>query len=591
MAITIGINAYHPDSAACLLKDGSIVAAAEEERFRRIKHWAGFPSESIRYCLAEGNLSLSDVDVIAINQNNKANLKRKILYGLSNRPQPRLILNRLMTRRKRVSIEVELMKYFPNEYFSGKIHHIEHHLAHLASSFYLSPFKEAVILSIDGFGDFASGGWGIGNGSGINIDKRIYFPHSLGIFYQALTQYLGFWNYGDEYKLMGLAAYGKPIYKKEIFDIIQLNEDGSYRLNLKYFLHHKKKIAQKWKNSQPKFNALFSPYLEKKLGKSREFASDIQQKHKDLAASIQHVYEQTLFHTLNKIYSDYQLPKLAIAGGCALNSVANGKIAQFTSFDELYIPAAPGDAGGAIGAALLASQNNEKAKLSCRTESAYLGPSYGDNYINVLLKKYDRELKALSCKTTYLDDENSLCDLVAKIIAEGNIVGWFQGRMEWGARALGNRSILGDPRRADMRERLNVKIKRRESFRPFAPSILSHKVKDWFDKSDSVPYMSQVFAIKHENRNKIPAVTHVDGTGRLQTVKEADNSRYFRLIKAFWKQTEIPMIVNTSFNENEPIVNKPEEALDCFLRTKMDVLVLGNWVVQRKSSNEKDHLY
>lgn len=580
MSVIIGINAYHGDSAACLVVDGELIAAAEEERFRRVKHWAGFPSEAIRYCLAEGGLHLEDVDYVAINQDASANIWRKVAYMVARRPDLSMVLDRIKNKRERAGVAEELMRVFPAEKLRAEVRHVEHHLAHLASAHLVSPFENSVVVSVDGFGDFASAAWGVGRGSHIEVEGRVYFPHSLGIFYMALTQYLGFPTWGDEYKVMGLAPYGQPKYLEEMRKVIHLQDDGTFRLNLDFFRHHREKTEDEWENGEPKVSALFSPKLEELLGPARKKGGELTQHHYDVARSVQAMYEEAFFHLLNKLYARHGLDTLTLAGGCAMNSVANGRVYRNTPFKRLYVQSAAGDAGGAIGAAY-AVWSELGGGPRFRMEHAYWGPHYSDADIAALL---DREKNALShagCSIRRIADEGELVRETAEAISQGLVIGWFQGRMEWGPRALGNRSILADPRRSDMKDILNLKIKRRESFRPFAPSILREHVGAWFETEDEVPFMMQVYQIRPERRADIPAVTHVDGSGRLQTVHRHTNPRYWRLIDSFREATGVPVVLNTSFNENEPVVCRPEEALDCFLRTKMDVLVLGDWIVRR----------
>ena len=580
MSIILGINAFHGDSSACLVIDGVLIAAAEEERFRRIKHWAGFPSEAIKYCLAEAGIDLSDVTNVAINQDSKANIWKKVGFALAKRPDMGMVLDRIKNKRERANL-LEGLASSVGLGFSGELHEVEHHLAHLSSAFHVSPFANAVVVSVDGFGDFASAAWGYGCGSQILVDDKVYFPHSLGIFYQALTQWLGFPNYGDEYKVMGLAPYGRPNYISEMRKIVHLQKDGSFKLALDFFRHHKEKVDYEWENGEPKVGLLFSLALVDLLGPARQMGEELTQRHKDIARSVQAMYEEALFHLLNTLHSQHGCDTLCLAGGCAMNSVANGKVYTNTPFKKVYIQSAAGDAGGAIGAAY-AVWHKLGGKRGFVMDHSYWGPHFSDNDLSVLLDKYASDLQVQSCEATYVSDEALLCEQTAQAIADGKVIGWFQGRMEWGPRALGNRSILGDPRRADMKDILNLKIKRRESFRPFAPSILRESVNDWFEQDDDVPFMMQVYPIRKEMQAKIPAVSHVDGSGRLQTVTADTNPLYHKLISTFGKMTGVPILLNTSFNENEPVVCKPEEALACFLRTKMDVLVLGNWLVCRR---------
>jgi len=576
--IILGINAYHADAAACIVRDGVLLAAAEEERFRRIKHWAGFPSRAIAYCLAEAKVDLGDVACVAVNRSGRANFFRKLGYVLTRRPSPRLLLSRLQNRKQVTGIAAELAA-LPGRPFAGTIDYVEHHYAHLASAFYPSPFAEAAVVSVDGFGDFASAAWGTGHGTALSLDGRVLFPHSLGVFYQAMTQYLGFPHYGDEYKLMGLAAYGDASCRHEAAKLLSLHDDGGFALDLKYFRHHRDDIAYEWHGGEPTCGPLFSQALIEELGPPRDPDAPLEARHRNLAFATQVVYEDAFFNLLTALQRRNRHGAIALAGGCAYNSVANGKIKDRTAFRQIYLQSAAGDAGGAIGAAL-AVWHRTGGRTAPMTH-AFWGPSFSDAECAALLEERRTAIDAEGCSVNRVDDEKELVAAAAEAIASGLVVGWFQGRMEWGPRALGNRSILGDPRRADMKDILNLKIKRRESFRPFAPSVLREKVADWFVRDDDVPFMLQVIAIRPERRGQIPAVTHVDGTGRLQTVDQAGNSRYHALIEAFFRLTGVPMVLNTSFNENEPVVCRPEEALDCFLRTKMDLLILGNHVVSR----------
>ncbi len=593
--IIIGINSYHGDASACLVRDGLIVAAAEEERFRRVKHWAGFPSQALGYCLKEAGVRLEDVQHVAVNSDPNANLSRRLWYAARHRPDPRLVLDRLRNRAKRSSIASELRQAFPGQVFEGKIDRVEHHLAHLASAFLVSPFADAVALSVDGFGDFASTGWGVGRGTSLSLDGRILFPDSLGVFYQAITQYIGFPHYGDEYKVMGLAPYGTPRFLSEMQNIIRLKTDGTFALDLRYFRHHKEKIEYQWSGGSPNVGRLYSPALEELFGPARAKDEPLTDRHRDIARSAQAMYEDTFFHLLANLHDRYGLDSLTLAGGCAMNSVANGKIKRRTRFKRVYIQSAAGDAGGAIGAAMLTWHRQSRVTVQHAPHAlagdtvgrlvmdhAYLGPGTDSGEVAGLLKARTAELRDQNCKVIALEHDEETYAFTAGRIAAGQVIGWFQGRMEWGPRALGNRSILCDPRRADMKAILNEKIKRRESFRPFAPSVLREHVSEWFEEDDDVPFMMQVFQIREEKRSLIPAVTHVDGSGRLQTVHRSTNPKYYALIEAFHTLTGVPMVLNTSFNENEPVVCRPEEALDCFLRTKMDLLVLGDTVIERK---------
>ena len=583
MPLVLGLNAYHGDASACLVEDGKVICAAEEERFLRIKHWAGFPTNAIKFCLQERGCTLSDLESIGINSNPRANYLRKVAHVLRYRASVSLVAERLANATARSSLEQQLSDAFPSENFRGKIHRVEHHLAHLASAFYPSGFQNSAVLSVDGFGDFASGAWGLGSHLGIEVRDRVFYPHSLGAFYQAITQFIGFPNYGDEYKVMGLAPYGKPKYLSEMQKIVKLANAGKYELDLDYFVFHREKVAYEWNDTSPSVGTLYSEKLHSLLGDSRQTNEELTQRHMDIACSAQAMFEEALFHMLEFIQQRSASDNLCLAGGCGNNSVANGKIRNNTDFKSVYVAAASGDAGGAIGAALVAHnlENSNPTAITKPMKHAYVGPAYSDVEVEEALNEQTEKLEAENIGVAKLEDWDELIRKTAERISNGEVIGWFQGKMEWGPRALGNRSILGDPRNQRMKEILNVKIKRRESFRPFAPSILREEVANWFEQDDDVPFMMKVFQIKPSRRKDIPAVTHVDGSGRLQTVYDDTNPKYYSLIKEFGEQTGVPILLNTSFNENEPVVCKPSEALDCFLRTKMDVLVINNYFIAR----------
>ncbi|MCG6873353.1 MAG: carbamoyltransferase [Gammaproteobacteria bacterium] len=581
MSIILGLNAFHGDSAACLFRDGQLVAAAEEERFRRIKHWAGFPSLAIRYCLEEAGVAISDVTHVGINSDSRAARWAKLRYLLSGRPHWSLVREKLSTRGRRASIE-SLLAENVGAGFRGLVCPVEHHRAHLASAFLASPFAEAAVASVDGFGDFASAARGFGNGTAIRESARIDFPHSLGVFYQALTQFLGFPNYGDEYKLMGLAAYGKPGFENALDRVVASAADGRFTLELDCFRHHRHPIGYEWVDSEPRSSELFSDRLADVIGvRQRRPDEAVTDVHRDLAASVQAVYERALIAFLRPLRE--QSDRLTLAGGCAMNSVANGKLYKALDLRSIYVQPAAGDAGGAVGAAALVSQKLGEDRAGAAMPHAYWGPHFEDTAIARLLQENATAIRDANCSVRQEPDDARLYAHTATAIADGRVIGWFQGRMEWGPRALGNRSILADPRRADIRDLLNHKIKRRESFRPFAPAVLAEQAPAWFEVSDAVPFMMKVLPVREERRREIPAVTHVDGSARLQTVAQEENPRLYALLQAFFELTGVPVLLNTSFNENEPIVCRPEEALDCFLRTRMDLLVMGNWIVERSS--------
>lgn len=581
--IILGLNAYHGDSSACIVIDGQLIAAVEEERFRRIKHWAGLPVQSINYCLKEAGVKIGEVDHIAINRNPKANFMKKALFAFFKRPSLKLVSDRLKNASKVVDLKTILCKELNTQHSKLKadFHHIEHHVAHLASAFFVSPFEKAAVVSIDGFGDFVGAMWGKGEGSKLGVRDRIFFPHSLGLFYLALTQYLGFPKYGDEYKVMGLASYGEPIYLGKMKQIVRLDGKGHFCLNLDFFIYHSEGVTMTWEGGEPKMGPVFSRMMEKSLGPARNSQQSINKEHENIAASMQAMYEEAFFHLLNYVYAQTKIPILCLAGGCAMNSVANGKIFDKTPFREVYIQAAAGDAGGALGAAYYVWNQVLGNNRDFIMEHAYWGPQFSETQVREALGVRGEELNQQGCKIRKIENERDLCQQTAKLISEGKVVGWFQGRTEWGPRALGNRSIVVDPRRAEMKNVLNARIKRREPFRPFAPSILLEKTGEYFEKDYPDPFMIKVYPVRPEKRAVIPAVTHVDGSGRLQTVRREDNPLYWQLIKEFEIITGVPVLLNTSFNENEPIVCTPEEALQCFLRTKMDVMVLGSYYITR----------
>lgn len=575
----LGINAYHGDSSACLLVDGKVICAIEEERIRRIKHWAGLPVESIKWCLSFAKITIKDIDYIALSRNPSAHIHKKLLRVLTGDPSFDFLKNRLSNVAKVKDIKTEIASQLSvsSEEINAKVKNVEHHKAHIGSAFLVSPFKEAACVTVDGFGDFLSVMRGIGKGSDIEITDWVEFPHSLGIFYTAFTQFLGFPHYGDEYKVMGLSAYGKPVYLNEMKKIVNLKENGLFELDTSYFLHDKGGVEMIWENSQPVIGRIFSDKLIEHFGKPRDKVDEITDHYQNIAASVQSMYEETFFHILNDIYKKTKLDSIALAGGCIQNSLANGKIYEKTPFKHVYIPPASYDAGTAIGAAMVVWYEKSKKQRSYIMENPFLGPSFSNEEIRT---KIDRSI-GQNCTIDFVENEKELLTKVANLISMGKITGWFRGRTEFGPRALGNRSILVDPRKKEMKDILNERIKKREWFRPFAPSILEDKVSDWFENSTPVPFMEKVYKIRKLKQELIPAVCHADGTGRLQTVSQTNNPAYYKLIKEFEKITGVPILLNTSFNDNEPIVNTPYDALQCFLNTKMDVLVMENYLISK----------
>jgi carbamoyltransferase len=579
----LGINAYHGDVSAVLVRDGELVAAVEEERYRRIKHIAGFPTTAIRACLDMAGVSPRDVQHVAVSRNPRAHLLRKGWFALRNRPGGGLVSDRAANYRRVAAIPETVATALglgPGDPHP-KVHWVEHHPAHLASSFFVSPFDEAAVCAIDGFGDFVSTSWAVGKGNHLDVIHRTFFPHSLGLVYLAITQYLGFGKFGDEFKVMGLAPYGTPDFVEPLRKLVRLLPGGHFELDLKYFRHWNGGAAMTWEEGEPKLDPVFSGELETLLGPARQPKEPVTSRHEAMAHSLQVVFEEAAFHVLNGLYDRTKIKQLCLAGGCAMNSVANGKIRQHTPFTDIYIQPASGDNGTALGAAYYVWNQVLGQPRHFVMKHGYWGPSFQADAVEAALAGRAEDMRTQGCQVRTIADLQALCDWTAERIADGLVIGWFQGRMEWGARALGNRSILADPRRADMREIINTKIKFREKFRPFAPSVAEESFAQYFIGAVVDPFMIQVYPVAPDKRSVIPAVTHVDGSGRLQTVNRDANPPYWELIRAFERRTGVPILLNTSFNENEPIVLRPEEALDCFLRTRMDVLVLGHHVVTK----------
>ncbi len=574
----LGINAYHGNASAAIVCEGRLVASVEEERFNRVKYAAGFPAQAIRYCLQEAGLELKDIDHVAVPRNPYARLSTKLFYALR---MPSFARERMKVLAKFTGIQEALPKAFDTDpaKIAAKFHRVEHHQAHLASAFFVSPFERAALLSADGLGDFASTMWGSGNGSRMKIDGAIAFPHSLGIFYSAVTQYLGFLKFGDEYKVMGLGAYGEPEQLEAFRDIVRTNGNG-FRLGLDYFTHHRSGPEMSWAEADktPTLGKMFSEAMERRLGPKRNPDEALEQRHRNLASALQARLEEVYLGMLKNLAERTHLKAVCLAGGVAFNCVANGKIFEKTGFEQVYVHPAAGDAGLAVGAAFYVWHQVLGRPRSFVMDHAYWGPEYTREKIRSAI-----DASGLAQNGWQVEElaEDNLMQRTAAIVADGKILGWFQGRAEWGPRALGNRSIVADPRRPEMKEILNRRIKHREIFRPFAPSILAEATGQWFAKSHPSPFMTLAYSVRPEKREKIPAPTHVDGTGRLQTVTREANPRYWSLIKAFEQLTGVPVVLNTSFNDNEPIVCRPEEALDCFQRTKMDALVLGDFLITK----------
>ena len=580
--IILGINAYHANASAAIIVDGRLLAAVEEERLNRVKYAAGLPARAIQYCLDQAGVKLSQVDHIAVPRNPWARLGTKLRFAVR---MPRFALDRMRVMKRFAGIREDLAAAFevPPEKIRARFHRIEHHTAHLASAFFVSPSENAAVLSADGLGDFASSMWALGEGPRMRPLGEITFPHSLGMYYTALTQYIGFWKFGDEYKVMGLAAYGQPEFLDEFRRIVYADGPLSFRLGLQYFTHQSQGADMTWREADrtPVLGRLFSSYLEQRLGPARKAEEPLEQRHHNIAASMQAALEEVLAEHWNALAKKTQQKSLCLAGGVAFNCVANGKIFERSPFERVYVQPAAGDAGLSLGAALTVNHHILGRPREFVMDHAGWGPEFSPQNVRQSVQSLGAPNDEASIEEL---DEAPLLQATARHIADGKVVGWFQGRVEWGPRALGQRSILADPRRPEMKDILNRRIKHREIFRPFAPSILEEATSEFFETAHPSPFMTFAYSVRPEKRGVIPAPTHVDGTARLQTVSRTSNPLYWKLLRVFGDQTGVPVVLNTSFNDNEPIVCRPEEALDCFRRTQMDVLVMGNFILQKKST-------
>ena len=577
--LILGLNMFHADASAAIVQNGEVVFAIAEERLNRTKHYAGFPSLAVKACLDFVGAKITDVDHVAIGQDSDANLSKKVQYALAN---PAKILNLIRMRRRKQpmrdvrSLLAKALDVDP-EALRFQEHHLEHHIAHIASAYYCSPWDRAAGFSYDGSGDFVSTMTARCEGNQIQVLDRVFLPDSLGSFYTMICEFIGFQQYGDEGKVMGLAPYGTEALCEQLEEVIGL-KNGSFNLDLRFFKAlGSNQGMQVLADGTVQLARHFSPRMVKAFGDPREPRTEITQREMDLAYAMQRRFEDVLFHLLNQLHQRVPCEHLAMAGGCALNSVANGKLFTRTPFRRTWIQPAAGDEGLAIGAALHTCHSILNQPRRFAMKNAYLGHEFSDARIESDLKKANLRYRKL--------ERQPLLDTVAQQIASGNIVGWFQGRMEWGPRALGNRSILAHPGMPEMKDVLNSRIKQREWFRPFAPSILEERQPEYFEHDHPSPFMLHVYKIRPEKRTQLSAVNHVDDTGRLQSVSREENPLYYELIQAFERKTGIPVVLNTSFNENEPIVCQPEEAIDCFQRTRMDVLAIGPYL-SMKAENQ-----
>ncbi len=601
--LVLGLNAYHGDASAALLADGELSVAIEEERLNRKKHSAGFPRLAARACLelAQGRVAAQDLDHVAVSRDPRAQLLRKGVY-LAQRaarlfvasPQARATdgaalwsaLRARLDNRQRFgrlhSALAEALGTAPAE-LRAELHSVEHHRAHLASAFFASGFEEAAVLSLDGFGDFVSTMWGVGRDRRITVQGEVCFPHSLGVLYTAVCQWLGFSKYGDEGKVMGLSAWGRPRHLARLRSLLRLHEDGSFTLDLRYFSHHREGVDMSWESGTPTLGKLYSPALCELLGAPRPPGPDVQKQEYfcDVAASLQALLEEAVLHICRALHRRTGLRRLCLAGGVALNCLANGRILDDTAFSELYVQPAAGDNGTSLGAALWVEHQILGRPRRLHMRHAYTGPQFDEAACRTALAEVPGQKGAAQAFQIERLSEAELVERAAADIADGAVLGWFQGRMEFGPRALGHRSILCDPRRAEMKDLLNRRIKHREPFRPFAPSVLEEETAAWFERGVPSPAMLLVDRVRKERRAQVPAITHNDGTARLQTVSVETSTLYHALLRAFYARTGVPMVLNTSFNEHEPIVCTPSDALRCFEKTRMDVLALGPFYLQR----------
>jgi carbamoyltransferase len=575
MTVVLGLNAYHPNASAALIVDGDLVAAVEEERFTRNKYEVRFPHSSVRYCLDAAGLSLTDVEHVAVSGNPFANLPRKVRFALGSRAGRKLAPTRVdllaLLRVRRPLAEGQGVD--PGR-FRPRVHMVEHHPAHIASAFYASPFDVAAVASLDGLGDMVSAMWGTGVGTRLRFDGEVNFPHSLGLFYLGFTQFLGFGRYGDEYKVMGLSSYGEPEYLEEMREVIRFRDAMRFELDMSCFRHLREIQPFTWRMGTPEQTPIWDHGMVRRFGAARTAPQEpLEARHRNLASSMQRRTEEVVLRMLRRLHERTGLDAVCLAGGVALNCVANGMIRGQTGFSDVFVQPAAHDGGTSFGAAAYVHHHVLGGVRKYVMDHAYLGPSFDE-------PAGRRALEAAGVAYRRVDDPDVVAR-TADALSQGKIVGWFQGRMEFGPRALGNRSILADPRRPDVKEILNARIKHREPFRPFAPSVVQEATADWFEDSYPSPFMLMAYRVRADRRDRIPGPTHVDGTGRLQTVRRDQNPRYYDLIRAFGERTGVPLLLNTSFNENEPICCTPAEAVDTFRRTKMDVLVLGNLYAEK----------
>ena len=576
--IILGLNVFHADTSSSLVIDGKLVSAIEEERFTKIKHYAGLPFNSIKYCLNSANIDISEVDVIAVNYNSKYNFLEKVLFSVKNFNFS--TIEKIISIKRKLSIKKIIEKNF-SKTIDEKILYIPHHISHIASGFFLSGLNDAIGLTVDGSGDFSTSESFILKQKSIKLVDKTIYPHSIGIFYQTFTQFLGFKNYGDEYKVMGLSSYGTPKYTNRLKKIIKFDDKGNFRLNLNYFNHHKNSLNFQFEDGKPFFNNFFNDKFLKLFGPERSIDRKIDQYHKDLAASVQKIFEDAVISKIKYLKQKYNSKNLVLSGGCFFNSILNGKIHDLDLFENVSISPFVGDAGGGVGAALYYFSKDKKFK-NFPLVNSYLGSKYSDDYIKAeIVENYDLD-KSETIMYKYFSDIEELTQEIAKKISENKLIAWFQGSSEFGPRALGNRSLFANPKNSKIKQIINEKIKKRENFRPFAPVVLEKYYKDYFYQKYPSPFMSFVFKAREKTKKEAPGIVHIDGTSRVQTINEEQNLRLYKLLNKFYELTGTPILLNTSLNINEPINNDPVTAYETFTKSNIDILVLQNYVFFKK---------
>ncbi len=576
--IVLGLNVFHADTSAALIVNEKLVSAIEEERFTKIKHYSGLPINAIQHCLNSSDLNISEVDIIAVNYNSKYNFFKKVFFSLKNINFS--IVNKIISLKQKNDIK-NILEEALNKKISAKIVYVPHHISHISSSYYISGFDEAIGLTVDGSGDFSTSESYILENNSVNVVDKVIYPDSLGILYQTFTQFLGFKNYGDEYKVMGLSSYGKPKYTNRVKKLISYDKQGNFKLNLKYFNHHKNVVSFNFDDGLPIFSNFFNHKFIELFGNQRSLNDRIQEYHKDLASSVQKIFEEIIILKILSLHKKYGKKNLVLSGGCFFNSILNGKIHDLGLFDNISISPFIGDMGGGLGAALYLIKEREHFK-NIALETPYLGSNFNDEYIDREIINGKNIKNSETINYHYYEDFSEITSLIAKNISENKLVAWFQDKSEFGPRALGNRSLLANPMNKKIKDIINEKIKKRENFRPFAPIVVEESYGDYFYQKFPSPYMAFVFKAKEKAKKEIPGVVHIDGTSRVQTVSIKQNPKMYELLIEFKKLTNTPVLLNTSLNINEPINNDPSTAFETFTKSNIDILVMQNYVFTKK---------